>query len=77
MADINGSQISIGKEYFKNILSDILGDGLVEISQERPEDPIQYLVDYLRNLDQNNYKIILLDPIQEPTNETDTSGTHR
>ena len=77
MADINGSQISIGKEYFKNILSDILGDGLVEISQERPKDPIQYLVDYLRNLDQNNYKIILLDPIQEPTNETDTSETHR
>ena len=75
MADIIERQISTDKEYFKNILSDILGDVLVEISQERPKDPIQYLVDYLRNLDEN-YKIILLDPIQE-TETSETLETRR
>ena len=42
--------ISSASSNFKEMLSNILGEGLALIATERPDEPILYMVNYLRSI---------------------------
>ena len=37
-------------DYFQEVLGDVLAEALSAVARERPNDPIQYIADYLHSI---------------------------
>lgn len=62
MADVdssNGSsdtRVSSGTKYLQDVLGDVLAKALSAVARERPEDPVQYVADFLNDYDNRKKK---------------------
>ena len=50
MAADTDSHGSSGSQYLQDVLGDVLAEALSKVAKERPEDPIQYVANYLHSL---------------------------
>ena len=67
MSNDTSSQDSSGSQYLQEVLGDVLADALSKVAKERPQDPIQYVADYLHSLKPtppNNEPIIEQETVQ-------------
>ena len=44
------SNSSSGSQYLQNALGDVLAEALSQVAKKRPNDPIQYVADYLHSM---------------------------